>query len=295
MLQRSFAVAVVGAALCFVLAESASAMSTRAHGSAVTRDGYFGFVLDAGAYDDFDLTGLDSSGGASVIGTSFAEVSRGQISSFAAIGVLGALATAASFSGRDIFGAITDAQANAAWGDVLTVTLPAGGSGVVTAALGITGSVAAVAPDATSSYARAIADWDFSFCIEANCIQRIGGQESEILGVPESLGSPPGVFFVTIPFESGHPIAIGGTLIVTAHATALGNNGFADAGARFSNGVSWLGFQTVVDSLGQPIPEYLAIAESGVDYTQAVPEPSTPAALALALAALAARRATRSA
>lgn len=105
---------------------------------------------------------------------------------------------------------------------------------------------------------------------------------------------------VPVTFDFGEDIFVHGQLTTTARVDTFSNPtepGQFNSGemtAAFGSTASWGGIVNLRDSSGNPVTDFTVTSDSGADYSQAIPEPTSAALLAVVgLCLLASRRGTK--
>ena len=214
-------------------------------------------------------------------------------------GRVGVLSQSAGSAGGFAQAGIAQAAALGGWSDTITM-LPTSPdlffrTGIARVQLGYSGAVTT-----TTGGFFAQASSDFLFCFQGGfsnvCINRGTLSESTVDGLgrgPAYGGDPPtGTLEPLVIFTYGVPFPIGmtgaaGTWSGAVSGVLPGTTSNAAASSAFLRTFSWLGFVEVVDDQGNLVTDYRVTSETGIDWSQPVPEPSMRVLLATALAALA--------
>lgn len=157
----------------------------------------------------------------------------------------------------------------------------------VTASVLVTGTLATLAPlggpGGFAGYGATISVGGSSLGVAADQLTQSG--------VTTTIGTlAPLVLTVTFTVNSGAPVFASGLLRTNAGGIGAGASGSSD----FTSTLRWLGFTDVRDANGDPVTGVTAFSpDTGIDWAQPIPEPTTAALLAFGLAALSATHARR--
>jgi hypothetical protein len=186
-------------------------------------------------------------------------------------------------------------RATGATTDSVTIDAPglAGTSGTFVAVVDLDGALDASATGEDLPFvSNGVAAVALTVSADSPSVQRSSTCAASHGASLNCFGDPLGVQVLSpLAFVFGTPFE----LRVRADATTNNRtvpNGTASADSDFRLTVRWLGFQDVLDSGGQPVASFSVSSDSGVDWSQQVPEPGRDLAAACAFAgvALLARR-----
>lgn len=248
--------------------------------------------------DESAVVGPLAAGAASAgVATMGGGAASGEVSGEADYGVLRARAIgAASGPFLDVGGALAGGSIEASWTDTLTIQpgdpelLFQPGTFVLEIALD--GSLAADAGGASQSNTRA----QYDLTVEAGtcmsgCDFKLVGEQGDfgLLGGGQSFTGDPIADFTStpVPFVFGIPIDLTVGLSAVAQAVAGEEAVTSSADANLEQTLTWGGISEVRNLAQDLVTDYSVASESGVDWSQPVPEPAMALCAGAALLGLA--------
>lgn len=289
-------------AAVFLIAWAVVAGAASARAASLEVDGFSNATNDPQVQDLVNESGAAGpiAGGASSAGSATvgSGATSGTVSGSADYGVLRVRASGtASGPFLDVGGGVAGGSIEASWTDRFTI-VPANPSlnfqpGTFTFVILLDGTLSADAGGAMQSNTRA----QFGLNVDAGTCT--SGCDFRLFGEHGDFGSQGGGVIDTgdqianftsppVPFLFGVSVGLSVALQAFAQAVSGAEPVVSSADADLGTSLLWGGLVSVADGSGSPVTAYTVTSESGVDWSQPIPEPATGACLAAGLAALAA-------